>query len=142
MKIHAHTIEAYFEAVSGHEEDLRALDLIIRKATNFTTELFESSSLTMLAYGLYHYKYASGKEGDWPVIALASQKNHISLYICAIKDGQYLPEVYGKRLGKVSVGKSCIRFKDIASLNEAELVRMLREAAEWCEAHKGTTVSS
>lgn len=62
----------------------------------------------ILGYGLYHYKYASGREGDWFVAGLASQKNYASLYIYACDKDGYLAENNQGRLGKVSVGRSCI----------------------------------
>jgi hypothetical protein len=71
----------------------------------------------MIGYGSFHYKYASGREGDWPIIALASQKAYISLYVCQPDGEGYLPERYKARLGKVSVGKSCIRFKRLEDLD-------------------------
>lgn len=80
---------------------------------------------------MYHYEYASGREGGWPVIGLTNQKHHISLYICAAKDGKYLAEHYGERLGKVDNGKSCIRFKKADDLNLEEMKHIVRDAAEW-----------
>jgi len=62
----------------------------------------------ILVYGLYHYKYASGREGDWFVVGLASQKNYVSLYTCACDKDGYLAENNQDRLGKASVGRSCI----------------------------------
>jgi hypothetical protein len=67
----------------------------------------------MLGYGLYHYKYASGREGDWFIVGLASQKHYVSLYICACDQDGYLAENNKDRLGKVPVGRSCIRFKKL-----------------------------
>lgn len=60
---------------------------------------------TMIGYGSYHYRYASGREGDWFVIGLANQKRYVSLYLCATVEGAYLPEANAQRLGKVSVGQ-------------------------------------
>lgn len=71
----------------------------------------------MIGYGKYHYKSKSGREGDWSLVLLANQKNYISLYVCAAEDGQYIAEKNKDRLGKVSVGKSCIRFKKLEDLN-------------------------
>ena len=67
----------------------------------------------MLGYGKKHYKYDSGREGDTAIVCLASQKQHISLYLMACDDTGYLAEQNKARLGKVSVGKSCIRFKNL-----------------------------
>lgn len=84
----------------------------------------------MIGYGTYHYKYKSGKEGDWCIIALASQKNYISVYVCAIDGDQYLAEKNKDTLGKVSVGKSCIRFKKLEDVNLKELERIIKKGAE------------
>jgi hypothetical protein len=62
-------------------------------------------------------------------VALASQKNYMSLYVCAVEDGEYLAEKYGNKLGKVSVGKSCIRFKKLEDLNLPALNKVLQKAA-------------
>lgn len=83
----------------------------------------------MLGYGQYHYKYASGREGDWFVVGLASQKNYISLYICACDKGGYLAEKNKGRLGKVSVGRSCIRFKQLEDLNLKVALQLVKKAA-------------
>jgi len=84
----------------------------------------------MLGYGRYHYKYASGREGDAAVVSLASQKNHISLYMCATDDGEYLAENNKERLGKVSVGKSCIRFKKLEDLNQTVAMELVKKTAK------------
>ena len=83
----------------------------------------------MLGYGKFHYKYESGREGDTAVVALASQKAHFSLYILGESDGGTLPEKNQSRLGKVSVGKSCIRFKKLEDLNLAVAMELVKEAA-------------
>ncbi len=93
---------------------LTALHKAIRKAA---PSLKPGLVYGMIGYGSYHYRYASGREGDWPVVAFASQKQYISLYICLCDGSGYLPEKNKARLGKVSVGKSCIRFKRLEDLN-------------------------
>ena len=42
----------------------------------------------IIGYGTYHYTYASGREGDWFVLGLSSNKNYISVYVPAVEDGQ------------------------------------------------------
>ena len=82
----------------------------------------------MIGWIPYHYKYASGREGDWSTICLASQKNYISVYACASDGEQYVAEKHQNELGKVSVGKSCIRFKKTADLNFEVLKKVILEA--------------
>jgi hypothetical protein len=70
----------------------------------------------MLGYGTCRYTRSNGSEGTGPVIALASQKQYISLYLGCDEDGG-VPKADRARLGKVSVGKCCIRFKKLADLD-------------------------
>jgi Domain of unknown function (DU1801) len=119
MNIDAKTREEYFVKTGEREPELRELDKLVREAApDLEPVLFGGMSGKMLGYGMQSYKTKSMKEeSQWPVVALAAQKNYISLYICALVDGQYMAEVYENRLGKVSCGKSCIRFKRLEDLN-------------------------
>ena len=94
----------------------------------------------MLGYGPFHYKYASGREGDWFVVGLASQKNYISLYLCAAEPDGYLAEKNKHRLGKVSVGRSCIRFKKLEDLNLKVAVQLVKKAARLVKKFGGFTM--
>jgi len=82
----------------------------------------------MLGYGRFHYRYKSGREGDASLIALSSRKAHISLYVLSADEDGYLAEQYADRLGKVSVGKSCIRFKRADDVDSDVLRELLAEA--------------
>lgn len=85
----------------------------------------------MPGYGSFKYRNYKKEIIDWSIIALASQKNYISIYVCAVKDGEYVAEKYKDVLGKVSVGKSCIRFKKIEDLNLKTLKRVIKLAAKF-----------
>jgi hypothetical protein len=63
----------------------------------------------MLGYGRYHYRYASGREGDAARISVASRKGGISLYVNAVDGERYLAESYRDRLPRADIGKSCVR---------------------------------
>lgn len=83
----------------------------------------------MLGYGSFEYFDRSTKENkSWPIVALANQKNYVSLYVCAIRNGRYLAEEYKDALGKVNTGRSCIRFKKLEDLNLDVLEQLLKEA--------------
>lgn len=84
----------------------------------------------MIGYGSFHYKYASGREGEWCIIALASQKNYISVYICTTDGEGYVPEKYKKELPKASIGKSCIRFKKLEDIDLNVLKKIILEGAK------------
>lgn len=95
-------------------EAVQTLHALIREAAPTLKPYLQSG---MIGYGEYHYQYASGREGDWFRVGLASQKNHLSLYFCASTPEGYLAELHQARLGRVSVGRSCVRFKKLADLN-------------------------
>ena len=123
-------IDAWFGKAGAREEELRrADDLIMAAAPGIDRQLFPVGSGAMLGYGLMPYKPKSAKEaGEWPLLALAPQKRHLSLYVCAVVDGEYLAEARAGRLGKVSCGKSCIRFTSLAKVDSDELSTLVRDA--------------
>lgn len=79
----------------------------------------------MICFGKYRYRYASGREGDWCLVALANQKNYISIYACAVSGDKYIAEEYKDKLPKASIGKSCIRFKKTADIDFVILKEIL-----------------
>lgn len=83
----------------------------------------------MIGYGPFHYKSRSGCEGEWFVVGLASRKNYMSLYLSACDDDGYLAEQNKGRLGKVSVGKSCIRFKRLEDLDLKVALQLIKKAS-------------
>ena len=62
----------------------------------------------MLGYGSFDYVNYKKELVQWPIVALANQKNYVSLYVCSLDNGQYLAEKYQEKLGKVSVGKKAV----------------------------------
>ena len=110
--------------------EVAALDAMIR-AQAPKLEPFILSG--MLAYGPWHYKYDTGREGDWFRIGVASNKNYISLYVSASDRRGYLAERFKPALPKASIGKSCVRFKRLADLDRGALERLIREGAGPCE---------
>jgi hypothetical protein len=92
-------------------------------------ELEPTMEFGMLGYGKYHYKYKSGREGEWMKIGIANNKQYISLYSCAADDDGYVAERYRGRLPKANIGKSCVRFKRLSDLDEETLRELIRETA-------------
>jgi len=84
----------------------------------------------MLGYGPFHYRYASGREGDGCKLAIASNVSYISLYCFAADAKGYVAERYVDRLPKAGIGKACVRFKKLADLDEKALVALIKETAK------------
>lgn len=105
-------------------------ELISATVPKLERQLLGQMGSQMIGYGPYHYKYASGREGDTAIISLASQKRHISIYVMCVDDatGEYLPEQFEDQLGKVSVGKSCVRFTKLENVDRNALKALLKAA--------------
>jgi hypothetical protein len=84
----------------------------------------------MIGWGPFRYRYASGREGDAFKVALASRAAGLSVYVNALEGERYLPEIAAPMLGKVDVGRSCIRFQRAADLDERAFSALVRKAAK------------
>ena len=128
MQIEADSREEYFAAVGDREPELRELDAFIRQHAPDLPPVLSQTMGAVLGYGEQPYQSKSMKEPiDWPVVALAAQKRHISLYLCVLEDGQYVAEKYAAELGQVSCGKSCVRFTKADKINRDGLAKILAD---------------
>jgi Domain of unknown function (DU1801) len=123
-------IDAWFAAAGDREQELRRVDeLVMAAAPGIDRQLVPVGAGAMLGYGLMPYRPRSARTTTTvPLIALAAQKRHLSLYVCAVVDGGYLAERRADRLGTVSCGKSCIRFTSLDRVDTAELTALVRDA--------------
>ncbi len=112
------------ELEEPRRSDLVELDALVRKTAPKLKRFLHSG---MLAYGPFHYRYASGREGDWFKIGIASNARYISLYACAADERGYVAERFKKQLPKASIGKSCVRFKKLADLDLEVLKQLIKE---------------
>lgn len=84
----------------------------------------------IIGYGAYRQQGRSGDAIDWFVIGLAVQKAHLSLYVSAAEDGQYLAKRYADRLGKVKVGSANVTFKRLSDLDLVTALAMAERARD------------
>lgn len=122
----AKSIKEYFDALP--KERREALEFLHKLIHETAPSLKPNFIYNMPGYGSFKYKNYKKEIIDWPTIAIASQKNYISLYICAVDNKEYIAEKYKDELGKVSVGRSCIRFKKIDDLNLNTLKKVIKLA--------------
>jgi Domain of unknown function (DU1801) len=120
------------EPQRAEAEDLhRFIRKTVPKLEPYILERYVEGSVAsaVIGYGRYHFRYASGREGELFVVGLASRKQYISLYVIGEQDGGYIAEAWASRLGKVDVGKTCIRINRIDDINRPQLAKLLRAAA-------------
>lgn len=127
-QLNVETVAEYIAAVDDERRpDIVALDALIRRHAPKLEPVIMSG---MLGYGPFHYRYASGREGEACKLSVASNASYISLYCFAADADGYVAERYVDRLAKASIGKSCVRFKKLADLDEKALVALIEQTAE------------
>lgn len=129
--VKATDIKSYIDSIDEpRKSEIVKLDKFIKNTVPTLTPWF---AYNMLGYGVFHYKSKSGSEDDWPIIALASQKNYISVYVCGADGKEYTAEKYAKKLLGASVGKSCIRYKKIEDIDLKMLAKVINEGKDATE---------
>jgi len=83
---------------------------------------------SIIGFGQYHYKYASGHEGDAPILGFSPRKAAISLYVFSGAD-EHLPIV--EKLGKFTMGKSCIYVKKMSDINLDVLNELMQQSIDF-----------
>nr|WP_299422153.1 DUF1801 domain-containing protein [uncultured Emticicia sp.] len=84
---------------------------IFQNQTNIEPKMWGPS---IIGFGSYHYKYASGNEGDAPLIAFSPRATAISLYLHLPSEQK---EDLIQKLGKTKSGKGCIYVKKLSDIN-------------------------
>lgn len=82
---------------------------------------------SIVGFGSYHYKYASGREGDWFLTGFSPRKQNLTLYIMSGFD-QY--DHLLARLGQVKTGKSCLYIKKLEDIDLPTLRELVRRSAD------------
>lgn len=80
-----------------------------------------------IGYGLQTIRYANGKTKEFYQIGISANTTGISVYIMGIEDKKYLPENYGKTIGKASITGYCIKFKTLKDINIDILEAAIRD---------------
>ena len=83
-----------------------------------------------IGYGFYTIKYADGRTKEFYQIGISANTSGISVYIMGIPDKNYLPETYGKTIGKATVTAYCIKFKTLKDINIDVLEAAIQDGIE------------
>lgn len=82
---------------------------------------------SMIGFGRYHYRYESGREGDWFLTGFSPRKANLTLYIMA---GFERYDGLMGRLGKYKTGKSCLYLKRLSDVEEPVLRELIDESVK------------
>lgn len=106
-------------------EDCAVISRLMREATGEEPKMWGTS---LVGFGSHHYKYATGREGDTPIIAFSPRKQNLTLYLTMYgfeKQADLL-----QKLGKHSLGKGCLYIKRLSDVNLPTLKKLIQRAAK------------
>ncbi|MDZ4858207.1 MAG: DUF1801 domain-containing protein [Candidatus Hydrogenedentes bacterium] len=127
------SIDEYLKAIPDdvRREDCGALIALMQKATGEPPKIWGGG---MVGFGTYHYKYASGHEGDWFLAGFALRKKDLTLYVmpCSARHSELIA-----KLGKFKAGKACIYIKQLADIDQSVLQELVTESVEYLRREHG-----
>ena len=114
---------AFIDAITPERkrEDAFALLNLFEETTGWTSVMWGPS---IIGFGQYHYKYSSGRQGDFLATGFSPRKSNFSVYIMpGYQDfGPILD-----RLGKHKTGASCLYFNKLADIDQSVLAELIVE---------------
>ena len=114
-------VSAFLAAIEDDQrrEDCRTLLALMGRITGKPAVMWGAS---IVGFDTYHYKYESGREGDWAVTGFSPRKGGISVYLTAASPGQ---DDLLARLGRHKMGKACLYIRRLADIDLAVLEQLI-----------------
>lgn len=112
------------ECKQKHADSLRLIELM-QQVTNEEPKMWGPS---IIGFGSYSYRYASGHSGEAPILGFSPRKTAISLYVYSGCSGQ--DELLNK-LGKFTMGKACIYIKKLSDIDEVVFLTLMQTTIDF-----------
>lgn len=125
-KLNDGDVQAFLNKVENEQRRQDCFDILalMQQVSGAEPKMWGDS---IVGFGSYHYKYASGREGDWFLTGFSPCKQTITLYIMAGFD-EYNELL--NRLGKHSTGKSCLYIKKLEDIDRSVLKELVKRSVE------------
>ncbi len=104
--------------------DCKVIAQMMREATGKRPKMWGAS---MVGYGSYRYRYASGRDGEWFECGFSPRAQNITVYIMP---GFRASEPLLKKLGKHKTGKSCLYIKRLDDVDQTILSRLIADSVD------------
>lgn len=130
----AQSVDTFLDKIPSEQtrDDCRVIMKIMKKVTGAQPKMWGPS---IVGFGKYHYKYASGHEGDSCLAAFSPRKTAITVYVM-------LPEseraALTSKLGKHKASKACIYIKKLEDINVQALEEIIRSSMTFVQNTYGT----
>ncbi len=118
------SVKAFVDAVEDERKrkDCREVIKLMTSITGKRPKMWGSS---IIGFGSYHYRYQSGREGDWPITGLSPRKQNLTIYVML---GFSRYESLMKKLGKHTTGKSCLYIKSLDDIDRKVLTTLIERS--------------
>lgn len=118
------SVDDFISAVSDETKRNACLKLLalLKKVTAKEPKMWGDS---IVGFGKYHYKYKSGREGDWFVTGFAPRKRDLTIYIMP---GFSRYDALMEKLGKFKTGKSCLYVRKLADIDLTILEELVEQS--------------
>ncbi len=121
-------INSYVENPQKKEDSFKLIELM----SNWSDSEPKMWGPSIIGFGYYHYKYASGHEGDAPVLGFSPRKAALTLYVYSDTERSKLILA---DLGKFKMSKACIYVKKLSDINLSVLQELCIESIKYISKH-------
>ena len=123
-KPNAQSVAKFLNSISDKKRraDAKAVHKMMREATGKRAKMWGTS---IVGYGSYDYKYASGRSGSWALCGFSPRKQNLVVYIMP---GFSAYKSLLARLGKYKTGKSCLYINKLEDIDQSTLKALIKES--------------
>ena len=112
----------------GRRQDSFTILELMREVTGEEPSMWGES---IVGFGTYRYKYASGRTGGWPVVGFSPRKRNLTLYIMS---GFEAYDALLADLGKFKTGKACLYINKLAEVDQGTLRELVKQSVDHIKA--------
>ncbi len=126
------SVKKFLASVGGDRlDDCRQLVTIMQEITGQAPKMWGT---TIVGFGEYHYRYESGREGDWFETGFSPRKQNLTLYVMT---GFEKHSALMKKLGPHKTGKSCLYVKNLQSIHLPTLKQLIQRGVAQVRKNQG-----
>jgi hypothetical protein len=126
-KLNDASVDKFLQTIKDEQrrKDCFTVLELMKKITKAEPKMWGTS---IVGFGTYQYKYASGREGDWFLTGFSPRKQNLTLYIIS---GFKRYEGLMKKVGKFKTGSSCLYINDLKDVNVKALEDLIRQSVDY-----------
>lgn len=128
------SVSEFLDSIADDQKRKDCYELvdIMEEITNEKPKMWGNS---IVGFGSYTYKYASGRHGEWMTSAFSPRKQNLTIYI--MSGFSKFPRIMDK-LGKYKTGKSCLYIKSLQDIDKGALHELITASVKWIKEYSAS----